>query len=69
MIGVNKIKLKRIDSTNSYAINLLGRHKQAEGTLVIADYQSAGHGIDNNYWESEKGKNVLISIILYPDFH
>ena len=68
MIGVNKIKLKRIDSTNSYAINLLGRHKQAEGTLVIADYQSAGHGIDNNHWESEKGKNVLISIILYPDF-
>lgn len=68
MIGENKITLKRTDSTNYYAINLLGRHKPTEGTLVCADYQSAGRGIDNNHWESEKGKNALISIILYPDF-
>ncbi len=68
MIGEKKIKLKKIDSTNTYAINFVGKHNPVEGTLVQADYQSAGHGIDNNHWESEKEKNILISIVLYPDF-
>jgi len=68
MIGEKIIKLKRTESTNTYAVNLLGGQKPLEGILVYSDYQSAGHGVDNNHWESEKGKNVLVSIILYPDF-
>jgi len=68
MIGKNIIKLKKTHSTNSYAVNLLSGQKPLEGTLIYSEYQSAGHGVDNNHWESEMGKNVLISIILYPDF-
>jgi BirA family biotin operon repressor/biotin-[acetyl-CoA-carboxylase] ligase len=38
----------------------------AEGTIIRADHQTAGRGQPGNKWESEQGKNLLISIILYP---
>lgn len=39
-----------------------------EGSLVIADFQTAGKGQVGNSWESEAGKNLMFSILLYPDF-
>ena len=39
-----------------------------EGTIIYTNYQSAGRGYSGNKWESEDGKNLLISIILYPSF-
>lgn len=35
---------------------------------VIADFQTAGKGQVGNSWESEAGKNLMFSILLYPDF-
>lgn len=35
-------------------------------TVVVADYQSAGKGQGTNTWESEKGKNLLFSILVHP---
>ena len=37
-----------------------------EGSVISAGYQSAGRGQKGNSWESSEGKNLLISIILYP---
>lgn len=37
-----------------------------EGTIIHAGFQSAGRGQKGNKWESERGKNLLFSIILYP---
>ena len=37
-----------------------------EGTVIYTNYQSAGRGQPGNKWESEEGKNLLISIILFP---
>jgi BirA family biotin operon repressor/biotin-[acetyl-CoA-carboxylase] ligase len=62
------IKLDCIDSTNNYATNHLIRESWQEGTVVIADDQSKGKGQMQNIWESEKGKNLLVSIVLYPSF-
>lgn len=33
---------------------------------VWADYQTAGRGCGTNSWESERGKNVLFSVMVHP---
>ncbi|MEN8115968.1 MAG: biotin--[acetyl-CoA-carboxylase] ligase [Bacteroidota bacterium] len=63
----NIIVLTEIDSTNNYAKQLI-KTGQEEGTVVLAQYQKKGRGQQGNYWESEPGKNFLMSLILYPDF-
>lgn len=60
--------LKGIDSTNNYLKDLLLKETVDEGTVVWSDFQSAGKGQRGNSWESEDGKNLLFSIVLYPDF-
>jgi len=62
------IKLSEIDSTNTYLSNLSKEAALAEGTIVAASYQNVGKGYGTNLWESEKGKNILISILLFPSF-
>jgi BirA family transcriptional regulator, biotin operon repressor / biotin---[acetyl-CoA-carboxylase] ligase len=62
------IKLESIDSTNNYATKHLIKESWAEGTVVVADVQLKGKGQQFNTWESEKGKNLLLSIVLYPSF-
>ncbi len=66
--GHNIIKLQTVDSTNKYAIELIPRIDPIEGAVVWAMEQEAGRGRNNNKWESEGGKNLTFSIILYPDF-
>lgn len=34
--------------------------------VVWTDYQTAGRGCGTNTWESERGKNLLFSILLHP---
>ncbi|MBQ4161849.1 MAG: biotin--[Parabacteroides sp.] len=31
-------------------------------------FQTAGRGQAGNFWESEEGKNLLFSLLVYPDF-
>ena len=51
------------DSTNRW----LREHADTErDQLVWADYQSAGRGCGSNTWESERGKNLLFSLLLHP---
>ena len=35
--------------------------------VVWADYQTAGRGQGTNRWESERGQNLLFSILLHPE--
>jgi BirA family biotin operon repressor/biotin-[acetyl-CoA-carboxylase] ligase len=62
------IELDRIDSTNSYAANLLNSEKVDEGTVIWAHTQTAGKGQGENRWISQPGKNLTFSMILYPSF-
>lgn len=66
VIGSNLIVREELPSTNSEASYLLKREDMPEGTVIWAGFQTAGRGQPGNRWESEKGKNLLISIILYP---
>ncbi len=55
------IHIDETDSTNRW----LKEH--GEGCMVVvADYQSAGRGCGTNKWESERGKNLLFSVLLHP---
>ena len=62
------IELEQIDSTNSYAEQLLEIGNVDEGTVIWAHGQTAGKGHGENKWISQPGKNMTISLILYPRF-
>ncbi len=62
------IRLLETDSTNNYLREQCAKARLPEGSLVIADFQTAGKGQVGNSWESEAGKNLMFSILLYPDF-
>jgi BirA family transcriptional regulator, biotin operon repressor / biotin---[acetyl-CoA-carboxylase] ligase len=67
-VGRKKIFLETVSSTNSYALELLRKEEVADGTLIRADFQTAGRGQRGNFWESDPGKNLTFSIVFYPEF-
>ena len=64
----NIIVLQVVDSTNNYANRLILSDSAEHGAVVLAHYQEKGKGQAGNNWESEAGKNLLSSVILYPNF-
>lgn len=65
----NLIQLRRVDSTNNYAKELLANSGPVpEGTVIMAEKQFAGRGQRQNSWQAEPGKNLTVSIILQPSF-
>lgn len=62
------IRLNETTSTNSYLRGLVGKEPLPEGSLVVTEFQTAGRGQVGNSWESEEGRNLMFSVILYPDF-
>jgi len=64
----NFIFLTEVESTNNYANHLVLSKAAGHGTVVLAQHQKMGRGQQGNSWESEFGKNLLMSIILFPNF-
>jgi BirA family transcriptional regulator, biotin operon repressor / biotin---[acetyl-CoA-carboxylase] ligase len=56
---------EEVDSTNRVALRL-AREGAAEGTVVLADGQTAGRGRLNRAWQSPPGSNLYFSVILRP---
>ncbi len=54
-----------VDSTNRVAMGL-AREGAPEGTVVLADRQTAGMGRLQRAWQSPPGCNIYISVILRP---
>jgi BirA family transcriptional regulator, biotin operon repressor / biotin---[acetyl-CoA-carboxylase] ligase len=57
--------LERVDSTSTFARSLAEKGAD-EGTLVVAESQSAGRGRLGRKWISGSGENLTFSIILKP---
>ena len=68
LIGSKHIRLKRINSTNKYAVDIISKSKPIEGTVISASFQYDGKGQIGRYWESEESKNITCSTILHPTF-
>ena len=58
---------KETDSTNEW-IKKLAREQAPEGTLAVAEFQSAGKGRLGRKWEAPEGSSVMMSILLRPVF-
>ena len=56
------VYLGETDSTNSW----LREQGGEEDMVAWTDYQTAGRGCGTNQWESERGKNLLFSILIHP---
>lgn len=57
----------KIDSTNSHLLKLADEGFP-EGSVVIADEQTGGHGRFGRKWDSEPLSNLLFSLLLRPAF-
>ncbi|MBP9507653.1 MAG: biotin--[acetyl-CoA-carboxylase] ligase, partial [Bacteroides sp.] len=62
------VHLSETDSTNRYLKQLCDQSPVEELTTVVAEFQTSGRGQRGNIWESEAGKNLLFSFVLYPTF-
>lgn len=59
------IHIDETDSTNSWLAK--NRTEGQPPCVVVTDYQTAGRGCGSNRWESERGKNLLFSLLLHPE--
>lgn len=67
-VGQNKVYLPVTESTNSYAIGLLKNVNTHEGTVVYTDYQTQGRGQRGNSWKADSAMNIMLSVMLRPQF-
>lgn len=64
---IRHIHFKETGSTNQYLRENLSRYED-ENILVSADFQTSGRGQGTNTWESERGRNLLFSLLVHPRF-
>jgi BirA family biotin operon repressor/biotin-[acetyl-CoA-carboxylase] ligase len=66
-IGRNLYHFYDVDSTNLFASRLLthGR-KVAEGTVIVAEAQTAGRGRLGRSWHSQREAGIYFSMVLFP---
>ena len=59
--------IEETDSTNKALRERMATGQVDEGSVVVAGFQTAGRGQVGNVWESEAGKNLTFSVVLYPE--
>jgi BirA family biotin operon repressor/biotin-[acetyl-CoA-carboxylase] ligase len=68
IFGKKIFSFDTIDSTNDCG-KVLSANGQPEGTVIVSEFQTKGHGRFQRDWVSESEKNLLFSIILKPDLN
>lgn len=58
------IKLDAIDSTNNFLKELIKKQEVENFTVVVANAQTNGRGQMGTLWQTEEGKNLIMSILL-----
>ena len=61
---MNYIKLDAITSTNDYLKGLVNKQILDNYTVVSAEKQTHGKGQRGAQWNSEEGKNMIMSILI-----
>tara|TARA_B100000674_G_scaffold59524_1_gene41321 strand:- start:446 stop:1171 length:726 start_codon:yes stop_codon:yes gene_type:complete len=67
LITKNNIHFDKISSTNEYALSIKNHFLFKEGLIISTNFQNNGKGQYGNSWHSEFAKNLLISIVIYPN--
>lgn len=66
-VGRPTVRLKEVDSTNE-TVKRYASQGAENGTLIVAERQTAGKGRRGRSWESGNGENLLMSVLLRPSF-
>src|SRR6516162_110143 len=67
IIGRNLYHFYDVDSTNSFASRLMAHGRSAsEGTVIIAEAQTAGRGRLGRSWHSQREAGIYFSMVLFP---
>jgi BirA family biotin operon repressor/biotin-[acetyl-CoA-carboxylase] ligase len=61
-------RFDEIDSTNLY-LRREARSGAPEGTVAVAEHQSAGRGRLDRRWEAPPGASLLMSVLFRPEFN
>ena len=62
-IGIQKIRLISVDSTNNFAAKLINDGLAEHGSVILAENQTNGRGQRGSEWLSQKAKNILTSFV------
>ncbi|MBU2650914.1 MAG: biotin--[acetyl-CoA-carboxylase] ligase [Bacteroidetes bacterium] len=62
------IRFNTIGSTHEEASRLIDKGIDEDHLMITASYQTQGIGQDNSLWFSDRGKNLLTSLIIYTSF-
>jgi BirA family biotin operon repressor/biotin-[acetyl-CoA-carboxylase] ligase len=65
-IGLPFIELLSVDSTNNYARHQIHAGLAQHGLAIFTHEQVAGKGQRGKVWTSEKGSNIILSLLLKP---
>ena len=72
-LGKPFLELQSVDSTNKYAMGLVhkahlteGQDEAQHGMAIFDHEQTSGKGQRGKIWASEKGANIVLSILLNP---
>lgn len=65
IIGRNFIFVEELDSTNNYLMN---NDNLPDGTVILAELQTAGKGRLKRTWTADKGDNITFSVLLDRKF-
>jgi len=67
IIGSALYHFYTVDSTNAFGARLLAHgRKVAEGTVIVAESQTAGRGRLGRSWHSEREAGLYFSMVLFP---
>jgi BirA family biotin operon repressor/biotin-[acetyl-CoA-carboxylase] ligase len=64
MIGEPFIILPTIESTNNHAKALVKEGMASNGMAIFAEEQTHGRGQQNHTWESQKGQNIILTLVV-----
>lgn len=67
-IGQPFVQLKMVESTNTYAMQLLKQEMAGHGHTVFAHAQTAGKGQRGKVWDTAPNSNITASIVLDTSF-
>ncbi|MCL2341557.1 MAG: biotin--[acetyl-CoA-carboxylase] ligase [Firmicutes bacterium] len=65
-IGQNIIYFDKIDSTQKEA-KKLAENDLPNGSIIIADMQTAGIGTHGRTWHTSANKNIIMTVVIYPN--
>ena len=65
MMEAKVIRLDEVDSTNRWLRDYVPSDEETV-SICTAEFQTDGQGCGGNSWESERGKNLLFSVLIHP---